>query len=35
VRELAANLPKIETLVLSPDLVSSALARLGAARAPS
>ena len=30
VKELAANLPKIETLVLSPDLVSKALAQLGA-----
>jgi len=29
VKELAANLPKIETLVLSPDLVSKALAQLG------
>jgi regulator of protease activity HflC (stomatin/prohibitin superfamily) len=29
VRELAANLPKIETLVLSPDLVTKALAQLG------
>lgn len=29
VTELAANLPKIETLVLSPDLVSKALAQLG------
>lgn len=29
VRELAANLPHIETLVLSPDLVSKALAQLG------
>ena len=28
-KELAANLPKIETLVLSPDLVSRALAQLG------
>lgn len=28
-KELAANLPKIETLVLSPDLVSKALAQLG------
>ncbi|WP_300429550.1 SPFH domain-containing protein [uncultured Nocardioides sp.] len=32
VRELAANLPKIETLVLSPDLVSKALAKLGAGK---
>lgn len=30
VKELAANLPQIDTLVLSPDLVSKALARLGA-----
>ncbi|MGN0065933.1 MAG: SPFH domain-containing protein [Nocardioides sp.] len=30
VRELAANLPQIETLVLSPDLVTRALAQLGA-----
>jgi len=29
VKELAANLPKIETLVLSPDLISKALAQLG------
>lgn len=29
VKELAANLPKIESLVLSPDLVSKALAQLG------
>ena len=29
VKELAANLPKIETLVLSPDLISTALAQLG------
>lgn len=29
VRELAANLPKIDTLVLSPDLISKALAQLG------
>ncbi|QAY63829.1 hypothetical protein ET495_11925 [Xylanimonas allomyrinae] len=29
VRELAANLPKIDTLVLSPDLVTQALARFG------
>lgn len=29
VKDLAANLPKIETLVLSPDLVSKALAQLG------
>lgn len=29
VKELAANLPKIETLVLSPDLVTKALAQLG------
>lgn len=33
VRELAANLPKIETLVLSPDLVSKALAQLGTGKA--
>ncbi len=33
VKELAANLPQIETLVLSPDLVSKALAQLGAGRA--
>ena len=26
------NLPKIETLVLSPDLVSKALAKLGAGK---
>ncbi len=32
VKELAANLPQIETLVLSPDLVSKALAQLGAGR---
>ena len=30
VKELAANLPHIESLVLSPDLVTSLLARLGA-----
>jgi len=30
VKELAANLPRIDTLVLSPDLVSKALAQLGA-----
>lgn len=30
VKELAENLPAIETLVLSPDLVTRALARLGA-----
>lgn len=29
VKELAANLPRIETLVLSPDVVSTALAQLG------
>lgn len=29
VKELAANLPQIDTLVLSPDLVSKALAQLG------
>ncbi len=28
-KELAANLPRIESLVLSPDLVTQALARLG------
>jgi len=33
VKELAANLPQIETLVLSPDLVSTALAQLGARKA--
>lgn len=33
VRELAANLPMIETLVLSPDLVSKALAQLGGGKA--
>jgi regulator of protease activity HflC (stomatin/prohibitin superfamily) len=33
VKELAANLPKIETLVLSPDLVTKALAQLGAGKA--
>ena len=33
VKELAANLPQIETLVLSPDLVSKALAQLGAGKA--
>ncbi|MFT4009432.1 MAG: SPFH domain-containing protein [Nocardioidaceae bacterium] len=32
VKELAANLPQIETLVLSPDLVSKALAQLGAGK---
>lgn len=31
-KELAANLPKIETLVLSPDLVSKALAQLGSGK---
>jgi len=31
VKELAANLPQIDTLVLSPDLVSKALAQLGGA----
>lgn len=31
-KELAANLPQIETLVLSPDLVSKALAQLGQGR---
>lgn len=29
VKELAANLPKIDTLVLSPDLISKALAQFG------
>lgn len=33
VKELAANLPKIDTLVLSPDLVSKALAQLGTGKA--
>lgn len=33
VKELAANLPQIDTLVLSPDLVSKALAQLGAGAA--
>jgi len=33
VKELAANLPQIDTLVLSPDLVSKALAQLGAGKA--
>lgn len=32
VKELAANLPKIDTLVLSPDLVSKALAQLGTSK---
>lgn len=32
-KELAANLPRIDTLVLSPDLLSSVLAQLGAGRA--
>lgn len=31
-KELAANLPQIETLVLSPDLVSKALAQLGSGK---
>jgi len=31
VKELAANLPQIDTLVLSPDLVTKALAQLGGA----
>ena len=31
-KELAANLPKIDTLVLSPDLVTKALAQLGAGK---
>lgn len=35
VKELAANLPKIETLVLSPDLVSKALAQLGTGKVAS
>lgn len=35
VKELAANLPKIETLVLSPDLVSKALAQLGNGKVPA
>ena len=35
VKELAANLPQIETLVLSPDLVSRALAQLGGGRVES
>lgn len=35
VKELAANLPQIDTLVLSPDLVSKALAQLGSGRAAS
>jgi hypothetical protein len=29
VRELAANLPKIQSLVLTPDLLAPILARLG------
>ncbi|MGL5810656.1 MAG: SPFH domain-containing protein [Nocardioides sp.] len=32
VQELAANLPKIDSLVLSPDLVTKALAQLGTGR---
>lgn len=32
VKELAANLPNIDTLVVSPDLISKALAHLGAAK---
>ncbi len=32
-KELAANLPQIETLVLSPELVTRALAQLGSAKA--
>ncbi|RNI25127.1 SPFH domain-containing protein [Flexivirga caeni] len=32
VKELAANLPQIDTLVLSPDLLTKALAHLGAAK---
>jgi hypothetical protein len=35
VKELAANLPKIESLVLSPDLVTRALAQLGSGKAAS
>ena len=35
VKELAANLPRIESLVLSPDLVTRALAQLGSARSES
>lgn len=35
VKELAANLPKVETLVLSPDLVTTALAQFGAGRGAS
>jgi regulator of protease activity HflC (stomatin/prohibitin superfamily) len=35
VKELAANLPRIESLVLSPDLVTKALAQLGAPKASS
>lgn len=35
VKELAANLPKIETLVLSPDLLSKALAQLGTGKVTS
>jgi regulator of protease activity HflC (stomatin/prohibitin superfamily) len=31
-KELAANLPKIDSLVLTPDLLAPVLARLGAAR---
>lgn len=34
-QELAGSLPRIETLVLSPDLVSRALAQLGAGAEPS
>jgi regulator of protease activity HflC (stomatin/prohibitin superfamily) len=35
VKELAANLPTIDTLVLSPDLVSTALAQLASGRVTS
>ena len=35
VRELAANLPKIQSLVLTPDLLAPMLARLGEAKAPA
>lgn len=35
VRELAANLPRIESLVLTPDLLSKALAQFGAPKAAS
>lgn len=33
-KELAANLPKIQSLVLTPDVLTPLLARLGAATAP-